>query len=93
MVFIDAHFQKSENIKCLNPLMVKVLFGGANKKSLDRSDVSLLKIATRADPNLLEKMNIVKRGKDREYMLVEQEKLMDMLQIGLKAAWTKGAGR
>ncbi len=52
-------------------LMVKVLFGGANKKGLDRSDVSLLKIATRADPNQLETMNIVKRGKDREYVLVE----------------------
>ncbi len=52
-------------------LMVKVLFGGANKKGLDRSDVSLLKIATRADPNQLETMNIVKRGKEREYVLVE----------------------
>jgi len=52
-------------------LMVKVLFGGAKKKSLERNDVSLLKIATRADPNQLEKVNIVKRGREREYTLVE----------------------
>ena len=52
-------------------LMVKVLFGGAKKKSLERNDVSLLKIATRADPNQLERINIVKRGREREYTLVE----------------------
>jgi len=52
-------------------LMVKVLFGGAKKKALERNDVSLLKIATRADPNQLERINIVKRGREREYTLVE----------------------
>jgi putative DNA methylase len=52
-------------------LMVKVLFGGVEKKSIDRTDVSLLKIATRADPNQLEKIMILKRGKEKGYTLVE----------------------
>ena len=52
-------------------LMVKVLFGGMEKKSIDRTDVSLLKIATRADPNQLEKIALLKRGKEKGYTLVE----------------------
>jgi hypothetical protein len=37
------------SIEALFYLMVKVLFGGVKKKNLERNDVSLLKIATRAD--------------------------------------------
>ena len=50
-------------------LMAKVLFGGVKKKSLDRNDVLLLGIATRADPNGLKDIGILRKNKD--YSLIE----------------------
>ena len=50
-------------------LMAKVLFGGVKKKSLDRNDVLLLGIATRADPNGLKDIKILRKNKD--YSLIE----------------------